>query len=44
MFVDYHRPQRWHPLAPVMALVFRWLEPFAPSLLDTPIESLAEEA
>ena len=44
VFVDYHRPQRWHPLAPVMALVFRWLEPFAPSLLDTPIESLAEEA
>lgn len=44
VFVDYHRPARWHPLAPVMALVFRWLEPYAPSLLDTPIETLAAEA
>ena len=44
VFVDYHRPRRWHPLAPVMAQVFRWLEPYAPSLLDVPIESLAEEA
>lgn len=44
VFVDYHRPAWWHPLAPVMALVFRWLEPYARSLLDTPIETLAAEA
>lgn len=44
VFVDYHRSQRLHPLAPVMTLVFRWLEPYASSLLDTPIESLAAEA
>ncbi|NTV10983.1 MAG: class I SAM-dependent methyltransferase [Zoogloea sp.] len=41
VFVDYHRTRRWHPLRPVMDLVFRWLEPYAPSLLDTPIESLS---
>lgn len=41
LFVDYHRPRRWHPLAPVMKLVFRWLEPYAPSLLDVPIESMS---
>lgn len=44
VFVDYHRPRAWHPLAPVMAGVFRWLEPFAESLLDVPLETLAEEA
>lgn len=44
VFVDYHRARAWHPLRPVMGLVFRWLEPFAASLLDTPIESLAEAA
>lgn len=44
LFVDYHRPRRWHPLSPVMNLVFRWLEPFAPSLLDVPIESLSARA
>lgn len=44
VFVDYHRPRRGHLLAPVMAVVFRWLEPFAESLLDVPLESLATEA
>lgn len=44
VFVDYHRPHRLHPLAPVMHLVFRWLEPYAPSLLDMPVASLADEA
>lgn len=44
VFVDYHRASAWHPLRPLMGLVFRWLEPFAQSLLDTPIESLAEAA
>ena len=44
VFVDYHRTVRWHPLAPVMGLVFRALEPYALSLLDTPIASLAAAA
>jgi ubiquinone/menaquinone biosynthesis C-methylase UbiE len=29
VIVDYHRPGRWHPLRPLMWLVFRFLEPFA---------------
>lgn len=44
VFVDYHRAHRWHPLRPVMAQVFRWLEPFAPSLLDTDITALSPHA
>jgi ubiquinone/menaquinone biosynthesis C-methylase UbiE len=27
--VDYHRPSRWHPMRPLMRLVFRKLEPYA---------------
>lgn len=41
VFVDYHRTRPWHPLRPIMAQVFRWLEPFAPSLLDTDITTLS---
>jgi SAM-dependent methyltransferase len=41
VFVDYHRPARWHPLKPVMSLVFRWLEPFAKSLWSGEIRDLA---
>ncbi len=44
VFVDYHRPHRLHPLAPVMRQVFRHLEPFAESLLDAPIASLSPRA
>jgi SAM-dependent methyltransferase len=44
VFVDYHRPRRWHPLRPVMHGVFRLLEPYAPSLLATPIPSLSPRA
>jgi ubiquinone/menaquinone biosynthesis C-methylase UbiE len=29
VIVDYHRPVRWHPMRPVMRLVFRRLEPYA---------------
>jgi len=29
VIVDYHRPAQWHPLRPLMRLVFRTLEPFA---------------
>jgi len=29
IIVDYHRPSRWHPMRPLMQLVFRRLEPYA---------------
>jgi ubiquinone/menaquinone biosynthesis C-methylase UbiE len=29
VIVDYHRPVAWHPLRPLMRLVFKRLEPFA---------------
>jgi SAM-dependent methyltransferase len=41
VFVDYHRPVRWHPLRPVMAAVFRWLEPYAEGLLSRSITEFA---
>lgn len=41
VFVDYHRPHAFHPLRPIMQAVFHLLEPFAPSLLDQPIETLS---
>ena len=44
VFVDYLRARRWHPLRPVMAQVFRWLEPYAPSLLGVEIASLTPRA
>ena len=42
LFVDYHQPVRWHPLRPVMAAIFRWLEPFASGLVSRSIEDFAE--
>jgi ubiquinone/menaquinone biosynthesis C-methylase UbiE len=44
VFVDYHAPRRWHPLRGLMALVFRWLEPFAPALWQHEIASYATRA
>lgn len=41
IFVDYHRPSRWHPLKPVMKWIFHQLEPFAHSLWSHEIESFA---
>lgn len=41
IFVDYHRPVRWHPLKPLMAWIFRHLEPFAPSMWEREIEDWA---
>lgn len=41
VFVDYHRTAGWHPLRPVMSLVFRWLEPYAFGLIDGEIAALA---
>jgi len=32
VIVDYHRPSRWHPMRPLMRLVFRRLEPYAMDL------------
>lgn len=32
VIVDYHQPVKWHPLRPLMRLVFRKLEPFAMDL------------
>jgi ubiquinone/menaquinone biosynthesis C-methylase UbiE len=29
VIVDYHRPVPWHPMRPLMWLVFRRLEPYA---------------
>lgn len=37
--VDYHRPARWHPLRPLMRLVFKHLEPYAMDLWRKPVES-----
>lgn len=42
VFVDYHRPRRGHPLAWPMKLVFRLLEPYAPSLLDQDLALLSD--
>ena len=44
VFVDYHRPHPIHPLKPVTGLVFRLLEPYAASLWENEIESLAGAA
>lgn len=41
IFIDYHRPHRLHPLWPLQATVFRFLEPFARSLLQREIKDLA---
>jgi SAM-dependent methyltransferase len=41
VFVDYHRPDRRHPLRPLMGLVFDWLEPFAKTLWRREISSFA---
>ncbi len=39
VMVDYHRPARWHPLRPLVAAVFRKLEPYATDLWDAEIET-----
>lgn len=44
IFVDYHRPARWHPLKPVMRWIFNRLEPFALSIWSREIEDLAGPA
>ncbi|QID19139.1 class I SAM-dependent methyltransferase [Nitrogeniibacter mangrovi] len=44
VFTDYHRPACWHPLRPLMALVFRRLEPYAASLQAADIAALSPRA
>lgn len=39
VFVDYHRPKPFHPLKPLMNLVFTTLEPFARELWQREINS-----
>lgn len=41
IFVDYHQTAPWHPLRPVMAGVFRFLEPFAQALCRRDIRDYA---
>ena len=41
VFVDYARPVRWHPMRPVMAVVFALLEPYAAAMWNTSIAALA---
>jgi ubiquinone/menaquinone biosynthesis C-methylase UbiE len=38
VIVDYHRPRRWHPMRPLMRLVFRKLEPYAMDLWKHDVE------
>jgi SAM-dependent methyltransferase len=44
VFVDYHRPARWHPLRRPLRQVFARLEPFAESLWHRPIAGFATNA
>jgi hypothetical protein len=44
VFVDYHKPGRFHPLRGVMNLIWRKLEPFAIELLETEISTLADDS
>lgn len=41
IFIEYARPAPWHPLRPVMRLVFRLLEPFAVTMWRKPVASFA---
>jgi len=44
VFIDYHRPNRLHPLKALMGIVFDCLEPFAKSLWHNEISSFATSA
>jgi len=41
VFMDYHEPGLWHPLKPLMSVVFDRLEPFAKGLWGREIADLA---
>lgn len=44
IFVDYHRPHRWHLLKPLMRRIFMSLEPFALTMWSREIEDIAGPA
>lgn len=44
VFVDYHKPARYHPLRGIMNLIWRSFEPFALDLVETEIELLADDS
>jgi len=44
VFVDYHRPGKWHPLRGIMRQLFNRLEPFAESLWNHEIVEFASAA
>lgn len=44
VFIDYHRPGRYHPLKLITGFVFDCLEPFAKSLWHNEISSFARSA
>ncbi len=41
VIVDYHKPHAFHPLKPLMSLIFDWLEPFAKTFWRKDIKALA---
>jgi hypothetical protein len=41
VFIDYHMPVSWHPLRPIMMMVFKFLEPFALGLIRKDIQDFA---
>jgi SAM-dependent methyltransferase len=43
VFIDYHRPRRWHPLRGLMRRIYARLEPFAESMWHHEIASFARE-
>jgi len=43
VFIDYHKPARLHPLRGIMHLIWRKLEPFAIGLVESEIETFAED-
>lgn len=44
VIIDYHRPARWHPLRPLLRLVFSRLEPYAMDLWDHQIAEFMPSA
>jgi ubiquinone/menaquinone biosynthesis C-methylase UbiE len=44
VIVDYHRPVAWHPLRPLMRVVFNRLEPYAMDLWEHGLEAFLPHA
>lgn len=42
VFIDYHMPSLFHPLRPLMMLVFKVLEPFALGLIKKEIKDFSQ--